>query len=291
MLILPKDIPVAATLRAEGVQVAHEAPADSRPLRILFLNLMPLKEVTELDVARMMAQPGVDVELLPMKIAGQTYRHTPPAHMQRFYRDFETYGPGRYDGLVITGAPVEHLAFEDVRYWPQLCRIMDWAQTHVHSILYICWGAQAGLFHRYGIPKHALPEKKFGVFAQEVLAADCALLQGMGKVFPMPHSRHTEVRRADFPATGDPRIVAESRESGVGVAVGGNGKEVFVVGHLEYEPQTLHREYVRDLEKGLPIAPPQHYYHADDARRGVDFSWRDAARRFYRNWLLRCCLP
>lgn len=292
MLILPQDIPAAAVLRAEGVRVADEVPTDRPALRVLLLNLMPQKAVTELDMARVMAQPGLAVELLPMKIAGQTYKNTPMAHMRRFYKDFEAYEEGRYDGLVITGAPVEHLPFEEVRYWPQLCRIMDWAQEHVRSVLYVCWGAQAGLYHRYGIPKHPLPAKKFGVFPQAVLTDGCPLLEGMGPEFPMPHSRHTEVRRTDFPAAGRLRVVAGGEESGVGVAVSDDGKEVFVVGHLEYEPDTLHNEFVRDRAKGLPIAPPRHYYRADDdPRRGVDFSWRDAARRFYRNWLVHHCAP
>lgn len=288
MLILPQDFPAAATLQAEHAQVATQCPPGSKSLRILFLNLMPQKLVTELDIARALAQPGLTVELLPMKIAGQTYKTTPMEHMVRFYKDFEEYEGGLYDGLIVTGAPVEHLPFEEVRYWPQLCRIMDWARTHAASTLYICWGAQAGLYHHYGIPKHALPAKKFGIFGQRAVAEGQPILAGLEPVFPMPNSRHTEVRRADFPADASLRIVAESQESGVGIAVGREGKEVFIVGHLEYEPRTLHNEYVRDLNKGLPIAPPLHYYINDKPEEGIDFSWQETARRFYRNWLGLC---
>lgn len=291
MLILPKDFPIAATLRAEGIQTACECPTGGQPLRILFLNLMPQKTVTELDIARAVAQPDKTVELLPMKIAGQTYKTTPMAHMLQFYRDFETFESGCYDGLIVTGAPVEHLPFEEVRYWPQLCRIMDWAQTHVRSTLYICWGAQAGLYHHYGIPKHPLPAKKFGIFAQRVIESGWPVLHGLEPEFPMPNSRHTEVRRADFPTDGSLAIVAESQESGVGIAIGHGGKDIFIVGHLEYEPHTLHNEYVRDLNKGLPIAPPQHYYKDGTPESGIDFAWHEAARRFYRNWLTLCEAP
>lgn len=288
MLILPKDFPITATLRAENIQAAHTCPAGAQPLRILLLNLMPQKVVTELDIARALAQPDKTVELLPMKIAGQTYKTTPMAHMLRFYKDFETYEHGCYDGLIVTGAPVEHLPFEEVRYWPQLCRIMDWAQSHVGSTLHICWGAQAGLYHHHGIPKHPLPAKMFGIFPQRVVQAGWPVLEGLEPEFPMPNSRHTEVRRTDFPTDGSLEIVAESQESGIGIAIGHEGKDIFIVGHLEYEPNTLHNEYVRDLNKGLPIAPPRHYYKDGTPDNGIDFSWHGAARRFYRNWLELC---
>ena len=290
MLFLPQHLPAADLLRAEGYAVSEyplgAVPASSGTAgrRILFLNLMPQKAVTELDIARTLAATGQDVTLLPMKIAGQTYKTTPQAHMDAFYRDFEAFAAEHFDGLIVTGAPVEHLAFEEVRYWPQLCHIMDWARQHVRTTLYICWGAQAALYHIYGIPKYSLPEKRFGIFFQNVLDSQLPLLRGLAPAFLMPNSRHTEVRRADFQGSGA-RIVAESAESGVGVAVGGDGREVFVVGHLEYEPLTLDKEYRRDLAKGLPIHLPEHYYANDDPAAGVAHTWKSAAIRFYGNWL------
>lgn len=286
MLILPAHIPAAQILRSEGRPVLDgDCPDSLHPLRILFLNLMPQKEVTELDIARVLAIPDRHVQLLPMKIAGQTYKTTSMAYMRAFYSDFEEFEQDKYDGLIITGAPVEHLPFEDVRYWPQLCRIMDWARSHVRSTLYICWGAQAGLYYHYGIPKYPLPEKRFGVFGQRVLSGGLSLFKGMEPEFPMPNSRHTEVRRQDFPTDGSLCIVAESEESGIGVVMSPDGHEIFIVGHLEYEPQTLHNEYRRDLGKGLSILPPLHYYRNDCPEQGVNFSWEQAARLFYSNWL------
>lgn len=290
MLILPKDFPAMSVLQEEGAQVTGECPDGIRPLRVLLLNLMPNKAVTELDIARVLAVPDMDVQLLPMKIAGQTYKTTPMSHMERFYADFEHFEHDHFDGFIITGAPVEHLPFEEVRYWPQLCHIMDWARTHVRSTLYICWGAQAGLYHHYGVPKRALPAKCFGVFPQLVFRSEFPLFAGMEPCFPMPNSRHTEVRREDFPTAGSLEIVAGGEESGVGVAMTHDGREVFVAGHLEYAPRTLHDEYNRDVQKGLPIAPPRHYYVNDNPCSGIDFSWSSAAARFYHNWLGMCRL-
>ncbi len=289
MLFLPEKLPAAAQLRAEGYAVSEyplsaEPASDVAGRRVLFLNLMPQKAVTELDIARTIAATGQDVTLLPMKIAGQTYKTTPQAHMDAFYRDFESFAESHYDGLIVTGAPVEHLDFQDVRYWPELCHIMDWAREHVRTTLYICWGAQAALFHLYGIPKYALPAKRFGIFPQQVLDAGCPLLRGLSPIFPMPHSRHTEVRPDDFRESGV-RIVAGGVESGIGIAVGSKAGEVFVIGHLEYEPLTLDKEYRRDLAKGLPILPPAHYYIDDDPAKGVEHTWKSAAIRFYGNWL------
>ncbi|MDD5780569.1 MAG: homoserine O-succinyltransferase [Bacteroidales bacterium] len=289
MLFLPEKLPAAAQLRAEGYAVSEyplsaEPASDVAGRRVLFLNLMPQKAVTELDIARTIAATGQDVTLLPMKIAGQTYKTTPQAHMDAFYRDFESFAGSHYDGLIVTGAPVEHLDFQDVRYWPELCHIMDWAREHVRTTLYICWGAQAALFHLYGIPKYALSAKRFGIFPQQVLDAGCPLLRGLSPTFPMPHSRHTEVRPDDF-REGGVRIVADGAESGIGIAVGSKAGEVFVIGHLEYEPLTLDKEYRRDLAKGLPILPPAHYYVDDDPAKGVEHTWKSAAIRFYGNWL------
>lgn len=289
-ILTVRGLPAAAALKREGVAVWDVCPAGLRPLRVLFLNLMPQKEQTELDILRSLAHAALPVEVVPVKIAGQTYKTTPMEHMRAFYTDVDTLMDGTFDGLVVTGAPVEHLAFEDVRYWAPLCTIMDWARTHVRSTLYICWGAQAALYHHYGIPKYALPEKMFGIFPQRVLSA-VPLFDGMERPFPMPNSRHTEVRVADFPAGSDVRPVAVSDESGMGVAIGRGGREIYVAGHLEYEPATLEREYRRDVSRGLPIALPRHYYHGDDPAQGIDYSWQRACATFYANWVERYVDP
>lgn len=298
MLYLPETLPAVAALKSAGMAVSeysldhypktcHDLPAASqgeKPLRILFLNIMPQKAVTEMDIARTLSATGHSVCLLPMKIAGQTYKTTPQDYVERYYRDFEYYAEGQFDGLIVTGAPVEHLDFEQVRYWPQLCAIMDWAATHVNSALYICWGAQAALYHLHGIPKYPLPEKKFGIYPQQTVSPQCPLLAELSPEFPMPQSRHTEVRAADF-AGKSVDIVACGKESGVGLAMAHEGREVFIVGHLEYAADTLDREYHRDLDKGLPIHLPRHYYVDDQPEQGINYSWQTAAVRFYGNWL------
>lgn len=293
MLYLPQTMPCIATLRAEGGEVAVYNLSDASRLgafppevkRVLLLNLMPQKAVTELDIARqMVGRPG-GVALLPMKIAGQTYKTTPQSHMDALYLDFEAYEHGVYDAMIITGAPLECMPFEQVRYWDALCRIMDWADHHVlRSTLYICWAAQAGLYHHYGIDKYALPAKMFGIFGQEVLQLSCPLFAGLCPAFPMPGSRHTAVA-VDAIEKAGLVLGAVSAESGLGVALTTDCRRVFITGHLEYEPNTLDNEYRRDVAKGLPIDLPRHYYHNDDPARGVDFSWAQAARRFYGNWL------
>lgn len=257
-----------------------KAPNDA--LRILFLNIMPIKPTTEVDFCRSLAFSDIDIELLPMKIANQQYKCTPQEYVERYYKDFEHFADGVYDGFILTGAPLENMPFEDVRYWPILTQIMDWAKTHVRSTLYVCWGAQAGLYHHFGIPKYPLPAKRFGIFMHEALT-EHQLLSQLHPQFPMPHSRHTEVRSSDFPA--QCTILAQSPESGVGLAMSRGGREVFITGHLEYEPMTLHNEYQRDFAKNLPIAPPQHYYVDDDAEKGVNYSWELACQMFYHNWL------
>ena len=297
MLYLPKGLPAVNVLRKESVEVEeydrerfHDMSFHGeRALRILFLNLMPQKLVTELDLCRVMVHPSLSVQLIPMKISGQTYKTTPMEHMVEFYTDFEDLEKGSYDGLIITGAPIEHLPFEDVRYWPQLCHIMDWAETHVRSSLFICWGAQAGLQYHYNIPKYQIPAKMFGIYSQKVLVDGLPLLEGLSPAFPMPNSRHTEVRRADFPENSDLQIVAENEISGVGLAIGNGGREIYIVGHLEYEPNTLSNEYVRDVNKGLTIAKPKNYFNDDNPEKGVNFSWGSAAKRFYGNWLEYYC--
>ena len=263
MLFLPQSMPAINILRKEGADIAtfdknNISGFPQGTLRILFLNLMPQKAVTELDIARVICRHHRPAALLPMKIANQTYKTTPPEHMERFYTDFEYFenAPNpHFDGMIVTGAPVEHLPFENVRYWTQLCHIMNWAEAHVRSTLYICWGAQAALQHLYGIPKHQLPAKKFGVFIQKKLAGDAPILRHLPENFPMPNSRHTEVQRKDIERH-PLHIVAESEESGVGIVTSADGtQQIFIVGHLEYEPKTLHNEYQRDLSKDSPSLP------------------------------------
>lgn len=259
----------------------QEAP--TRALRILFLNIMPIKQTTEEDFCRSLACDEIDVALLPMKIAHQQYKCTPQAYVERYYKDFETYADGYYDGLIITGAPLENINFEEVRYWPQLMQIMAWAKTHVRHSLYICWGAQAALYYYYGVPKHPLPEKMFGVFWHDVLSPH-PLLRGLSPLFPMPHSRHTEVRAEQFPP--QCQILAQSAESGVGIAQSNDAQQIYVTGHLEYAPNTLHDEYLRDVSKNMPIKKPK-YYYIDDAQPqlGVDYTWESSCKTFFRNWL------
>lgn len=291
MIYLPAELPAIATLRAEGEEVgifSLKQRVSTADRHILLLNLMPQKAVTELDMARTLAHAGVSIQLIPVRIDGQTYKCTPMTHMEAYYETFSSLEAEHFDGLIITGAPVEQYPFEQVRYWPQLCHIMDWADTHVRSTLYVCWGAQAGLYHHYGVQKHPLPEKRFGIFLQDVIVPGCPLTEGLTPSFPMPHSRHTEVRfdEVERALGGQGHVVAMGSESGVGLVVTDDLRRVFAVGHLEYEPLTLHHEYHRDLAKHLPIHAPEHYYLSSGE---VDYSWRDAAHRFYSNWAVKAC--
>lgn len=288
-LILPKGLPAAAVLQTEGAPVVETFSAGVCPLHVGLLNLMPLKERTELDFARVLSAGQQDVRLALLKLPGQTYHHTPQEHMDAFYADLDPAGSSlALDGLVVTGAPVEQMPFEEVRYWELLCGVMDWARAQVPSTLYICWGAQAALYHFYGVPKYPLPAKRFGIFQQDVRRPLHPLLAGLSSGFAMPHSRHTEVRQADIDRHAALRTLVSGRESGVGIVATAGSHEVFVTGHLEYAPDTLHKEYVRDLEAGKPIQPPSHYYVDNRPEAGIDYSWAESARTFYRNWLDVC---
>ena len=286
-LIVPRGLPAAQTVRQEGTPVFESAAqAPACPLRVLLLNLMPQKPVTELDFVRALAPIGSTwLELIPMKISGQRYKTTPQEYVERFYTDFEQLAERPADGLIVTGAPIEHLPFEDVRYWPQLQQIFNWAERHVRATLFICWGAQAGLYHHYGVPKHALPQKMFGVFPQRVVRT-APLLQGLGNPFAMPHSRHTEVRLTDVERTPGLSVLATSAESGPSIIEARGGRQLFITGHIEYAADTLHREYCRDLSRHLPIQPPQHYYaEPGNPRSAIRFSWQQAGLHLYRNWV------
>lgn len=283
VLYLPQGIPCAPVLHACTYLLSNWRE-NKKGLRVLLLNLMPVKADTEMDIARMLKASGLDVQLLPMKISGQRYKTTPMEHMERFYLDFEEYEPYYFDRMIITGAPLEQMAFEDVRYWPQLQHIMHWADEHVERTLYICWAAQAGLYEHYGVHKHELSHKMFGVFTQQVLCPESFLMRGLQPSFKMPNSRHTEVRAEEIAEKAGSHLlmIAASDESGVGVVASKDGRRTFIVGHLEYAADTLDREYHRDLDKHLPIQPPRNYYKKDGS---VDFSWQTPAVSFYRNWL------
>lgn len=282
MLYLNTDLPALHQLRTEGVPIAsghHDAA-----LNVWMLNLMPLKCATELDLCRMLAASGIEVNLTLVKFPGQTYKSTPQAYVEAHYLDLDSAMLRHtIDGLIITGAPLENIPFEAVRYWEDLCCLMTWSTTHTRSTLNICWAAQAALYFHHRVPKHPLAAKMFGVFPQTVYRPDHPLMQGLGTAFPMPHSRHTEVQREALPP--EIEVLAGGGKSGLGILADAMRRQVFAIGHLEYEPLTLDGEYRRDLAKGLPILPPENYYFDDCPDRGVDFSWRTAALQFYKNWL------
>ncbi len=261
------------------------ATQDIRPLRIVILNLMPLKITTETDLVRVLSNTPLQLDLTFMKIKSHTSKNTPIEHMRAFYKDFEVLRSQKFDGMIITGAPVEHLEYEDVTYWPEMQEIFSWARTHVTSTLYICWAAQAGLYYHYGVPKHPLSAKMFGIFPQKPLLPSLPIFRGFDDVFQMPHSRHTEIRREDIEAVKELTIIAESEESGISIVMAREGREFFITGHAEYSPLTLDTEYRRDLGKGLPIDMPRHYYRNDDPDQGPLVSWRAHANLLFTNWL------
>ncbi len=287
-LTLPDRLPAINLLKEENIFVmdtSRAAAQDIRPLRIVVLNLMPIKITTETDLVRVLSNTPLQLDLTFMKIKSHTSKNTPIEHMRAFYKDFEVLRHQKFDGMIITGAPVEHLDFEEVTYWAEMTDIFDWARTHVTSTLYICWAAQAGLFYHYGVPKYPLPAKMFGIFPQKPLMPQLPIFRGFDDLFQMPHSRHTEIRREDIEAVEGLTIIAESEESGVSIVMAREGREFFITGHAEYSPLTLDTEYRRDLAKGLPIDMPRHYYRNDDPDQGPLVSWRAHANLLFTNWL------
>ena len=287
-LTLPDRLPAIELLKQENIFVMDSTRASSqdiRPLRIAVLNLMPLKITTETDLVRLLSNSPLQIELSFMKVKSHTSKNTPVEHMKAFYTDFEEMRHHKYDGFIITGAPVEHLDFEEVGYWDEMTEIFDWARHNVTSTLYICWAAQAGLYHHYGIPKYPLDKKMFGIFKHHVLKPSLPLFRGFDDEFAIPHSRHTEVRRDDIERNPDLDILAESDESGVSVVMARGGREIFLTGHSEYSPLTLDTEYKRDLGKGLPIEMPRHYYRNDDPSQPPLVTWRAHANLLFNNWL------
>ncbi len=258
---------------------------DIRPLRIVILNLMPLKITTETDLIRLLSNTPLQIEVDFLKISGHISKNTPVEHMMTFYKDFSTLRNENYDGMIITGAPVEQMPFEEVDYWKEVSEIFDWARTHVTSTLYICWAAQAGLYHFYGVPKYPLPQKMFGIFKHKVYDHQNPIFRGFDDEFYVPHSRHTEVRKSDIEKVPELTLLSESEESGVYMVMARGGREFFITGHSEYSPYTLDTEYRRDLDKGLPIEMPLNYYRNNDPKEGPLVRWRGHANLLFSNWL------
>jgi homoserine O-succinyltransferase len=287
-LRLPDRLPAIDLLKKENIFVMGDARAhaqDIRPLRIAILNLMPLKITTETDLVRLLSNTPLQMEISFMKLKSHTPKNTPIEHMMMFYRDFDEMCREKFDGMIVTGAPVEQLAFEDVGYWDEIKQIFAWARTHVTSTLYICWAAQAGLYFHYGIPKYALPKKMFGIFPQHTLDAQLPIFRGFDDVFQMPQSRHTELHREDILGCPELQLIAESSDSGVGIVMARGGREFFITGHMEYSPDTLDREYRRDRDTRDDVEMPCHYYVHDDPSQGPLVTWRAHANLFCSNWI------
>ena len=286
---IPDDLPATSILENENVFVMKEGRAysqDIRPLRILLLNLMPTKIVTETQLLRLLGNSPLQVEVDFLYTATYAPVNTSQEHLFKFYATFDEVKHNKYDGMIITGAPIEQIPFEQVAYWPELCEIMEWSKTHVFSTMHICWGAQAGLYYHYGIPKYTLGQKMFGVFPHK-LSSDKQekLFRGFDDVFYVPHSRHTELRHTDIEQHPQLTILSESEESGVYAVADEERRNFFITGHLEYDPLTLKAEYDRDVSQGLPIQIPVNYYPDDDPTREPVVIWRSAANLFFTNWL------
>ena len=287
-LRLPDLLPAIELLKGENIFVMDNTRAttqDIRPLKIVVLNLMPLKITTETDLIRVLSNSPLQMEISFMKLRSHTPKNTPIEHMMMFYRDFEVMRDEKFDGMIITGAPVELMDFEEVNYWQEISTIFSWAKTHVTSTLYICWAAQAGLYYHYGIPKYVLPKKMFGVFRHHTLQPKLPIFRGFDDVFSMPHSRHTEVRREDIVACRDLQLIAESDESGVGIVMARGGREFFITGHMEYAPNTLDKEYRRDIGVRDDVEMPKNYYRDDNPDLDPIVTWRAHANLFMNNWL------
>ena len=285
---IPNDLPAAGTLQQENIFVMPQNRAthqDIRPLEIVVLNLMPTKVVTETQLSRLLGNTPLQVNLELMHTSSHKSKNVSQEHLLTFYKSFEELKDRKFDGMVITGAPVEKLEFEDVDYWDELCRIMEWSKTHVHSTLHICWGAQAGLYFHYGIGKYPLPEKLFGVFPHRADYKRAILLRGFDDEFWVPHSRHTTISREDIEAVPGLKILASSSQAGVYAVMNKEGRQIFITGHAEYDPETLKGEYFRDKALGLPIRVPENYFPEDDDTKDPIVRWRGHANLLFSNWL------
>ena len=285
---IPNTLPAREVLERENIFVMDEERAihqDIRALRVAILNLMPTKISTETQLLRLLSNSALQVEVTLLHTATHESKNVDAEHLLNHYLTFDDVCDEKFDGLIITGAPVEQMQFEEVEYWKELTEIMDWAETNVESTFHICWGAQAGLYHRYRIPKYDLPHKMFGVYEHRVLGRTESLLRGFDDIFLAPHSRHTEIRRADVQQVSDLTILAESDEAGLYILATKDGRHIFVTGHSEYDPLTLKSEYDRDVNKGLPIHVPQNYYPRNDPTQTPTVRWRGHANLLYSNWL------
>ena len=285
---IPNNLPAAGVLQQENIFVMPEDRAmkqDIRPLEIVLLNLMPTKVVTETQFSRLLGNTPLQVRLELMHTSTHKSKNVAQDHLLNFYKSFDELKDKKFDGMIITGAPVENMPFEEVDYWPELCKIMEWTKTNVHSTFHICWGAQAGLYYHYGIQKKELPEKLFGVFEHEADYKRSILLRGFDDKFWVPHSRHTTIDREDIEKVSDLKILASSPKAGVYAVMNDGGKQIFVTGHSEYDPETLQNEYLRDKNQGLPIHVPENYYPNDDDTKEPIVRWRSHANLLFSNWL------
>lgn len=287
-LRLPDRLPAIDILKGENIFVMDETRAHNqeiRPLRIVILNLMPLKITTETDLIRLLSNTPLQMDICFMKLQSHTPKNTPVEHMMMFYKSFEELSSQKFDGMIITGAPIENMDYEAVEYWEEIQAIFNWSRTHVTSTMFLCWGAMAGLYHFYGIPKYPLPKKMFGIFQQQTLNPALSIFRGFDDTFFMPQSRHTEVRKEDILAHKELEIIAESPESGVSIVMARGGREFFITGHLEYAPDTLDREYKRDKGKRDDVDVPVNYYMNNNPAEPPIVTWRAHANLFYSNWI------
>ncbi len=285
---IPDNLPAASVLRDENIFVMDQSRAvhqDIRPQHIVILNIMPVKQTTETHILRLLSNTPLQIEIDLIYPKTHTPKNTPTDHLKSFYKTFDEIRKKRYDGMIITGAPVELIDFEDVHYWKELQEIMDWASENVTSTLYICWGAQAALYHFYGIPKYTLPKKLFGVFYHRVINRKIPLVRGFDDSFPAPHSRYTEILREDVLKTEEIELISESDEAGVYIVGSKDGKRIFVTGHSEYDPNTLKEEYLRDRKKGLNTGLPENYFPDDNPVMDPEVKWRSHANLLFTNWL------
>lgn len=285
---IPDDLPAKEILTQENIFVMDETRAyqqDIRPLKIVLLNLMPTKEATETQLMRVLSNSPLQVDITLLQTDSYQPKNTSAQHLDNFYHTFDEIKDQKFDGMIITGAPVEHLAYEEVQYWEELKKIMEWKIDHVFSTLHICWAAQAGLYYHYGIPKYPLSEKMFGIFTHSVVKKNVKLLQGFDEEFFAPHSRHTEIRREDIEKVEELEILVESEQAGVYILASHDGSQIFVTGHSEYDAHTLKEEYERDVKKGLDIKVPENYFPDNDPTKNPKVRWRSHANLLFTNWL------
>lgn len=287
-LNIPDKLPAVDILEKEKIFVMKETQAihqDIRPLRVVILNLMPLKITTETHILRLLSNSPLQVEIVLLHTTAHTSKNTPIEHLEAFYKTFSQIKKDKFDGMIITGAPIEHLEFKEVDYWEELTQIMDWTRTNVTSTLFICWGAQAGLHHFFNIPKYKLEKKMFGVFKHTINNPLVPIIRGFDEEFQAPHSRHTEIRRSDLEKVKELEIISESVEAGIYLVKTKNGRQIFITGHAEYDPSTLQDEYQRDIDKGLDIEVPKNYFHNNDPSELPRVRWKSHAHLLFSNWL------